>query len=181
GSRRGGGDFIYGAIGAALLAAVLAGLALGVTGQPELVLARFIWALAVTYLLMCALFESFLYPLVIMFTVPLAVVGGFAGLAIDQYTYVSRPWEPKTITLIDVRTNEPVWTVDVPVGKQLTMRFYEDKNPDNAITPDNMRWQIQDEGTKFGQMANTTLVPPAEVRRIDVELRAVPEAPPEEF
>ena len=104
-----------------------------------------------------------------------------SGAAIDQYTYVSRPWEPKTITLIDVRTNEPVWPVDVPVGKQLTMRFYEDKNPDNAITPDNMRWQIQDEGTKFGQMANTTLVPPAEVRRIDVELRAVPEAPPEEF
>ena len=104
-----------------------------------------------------------------------------SGAAIDQYTYVSRPWEPKTITLIDVRTNEPVWTVDVPVGKQLTMRFYEDKNPDNAITPDNMRWQIQDEGTKFGHMANTTLVPPAEVRRIDVELRAVPEAPPEEF
>lgn len=104
-----------------------------------------------------------------------------SGAAIDQYTYVSRPWEPKTITLIDVRTNEPVWTVDVPVGKQLTMRFYEDKNPENTTTPDSMRWQIQDEGTKFGHMANTTLVPPAEVRRIDVELRAVPEAPPEDF
>ena len=91
GSRRGGGDFIYGAIGAALLAAVLAGLALGVTGQPELVLARFIWALAVTYLLMCALFESFLYPLVIMFTVPLAVVGGFAGLAIVHARTAANP------------------------------------------------------------------------------------------
>jgi HAE1 family hydrophobic/amphiphilic exporter-1 len=45
-------------------------------------MARMIWALLVTYLLMAALFESFLYPFVIMFSVPLAVVGGFAGLAI---------------------------------------------------------------------------------------------------
>jgi HAE1 family hydrophobic/amphiphilic exporter-1 len=30
---------------------------------------------------MAALFESFLYPIVIMFSVPLAAVGGFAGLA----------------------------------------------------------------------------------------------------
>ncbi len=43
---------------------------------------RFFIALLVVYLLMAALFESFLYPLVIMFTVPLATVGGFLGLAI---------------------------------------------------------------------------------------------------
>lgn len=39
-------------------------------------------ALLVTFLLMAALFESFLYPFVIMFTVPLATVGGFLGLRI---------------------------------------------------------------------------------------------------
>ncbi|QQE11052.1 efflux RND transporter permease subunit [Planctomycetota bacterium] len=43
---------------------------------------RMFLALLVTYLLMAALFESFIYPAVIMFTVPLATVGGFAGLAI---------------------------------------------------------------------------------------------------
>ncbi len=43
-------------------------------------LSRFFLALVITYLLMTALFENFLYPLVIMFTVPLAVVGGFVGL-----------------------------------------------------------------------------------------------------
>ncbi|MEO0482897.1 MAG: efflux RND transporter permease subunit [Planctomycetota bacterium] len=73
--------FLYGAIGAMLLASVLAGLFLGVAFNPGLLLARFVWALLVTYLLMAALFESFVYPFVIMFTVPLAVVGGFAGLA----------------------------------------------------------------------------------------------------
>jgi HAE1 family hydrophobic/amphiphilic exporter-1 len=31
---------------------------------------------------MAALFESFLYPIIIMFSVPLATVGGFVGLAV---------------------------------------------------------------------------------------------------
>ncbi|MEE9212709.1 MAG: efflux RND transporter permease subunit, partial [Phycisphaeraceae bacterium] len=46
----------------------------------SLLRSRMFLALLVTYLLMAALFESFLYPLVIMFSVPLATVGGFAGL-----------------------------------------------------------------------------------------------------
>ncbi|MBS3821948.1 MAG: efflux RND transporter permease subunit, partial [Phycisphaerae bacterium] len=37
-------------------------------------------ALLVVFLVMAALFESWFYPLVIMFTVPLATVGGFLGL-----------------------------------------------------------------------------------------------------
>jgi HAE1 family hydrophobic/amphiphilic exporter-1 len=40
-----------------------------------------ILAVIITYLLMAALFESFLYPFVIMFSVPLAAMGGFLGLA----------------------------------------------------------------------------------------------------
>ncbi len=43
-------------------------------------LSRFFLALVITYLLMAALFENFLHPLVIMFTVPMATVGGFIGL-----------------------------------------------------------------------------------------------------
>ncbi|MGE4003799.1 MAG: efflux RND transporter permease subunit, partial [Planctomycetaceae bacterium] len=39
-------------------------------------------ALAITYLLMAALFESWLYPFVIIFTVPLGAVGGLLGLAV---------------------------------------------------------------------------------------------------
>ncbi|MBU0680330.1 MAG: efflux RND transporter permease subunit [Proteobacteria bacterium] len=37
-------------------------------------------ALLITYLLMAALFENFLYPLIILFSVPLAAAGGFVGL-----------------------------------------------------------------------------------------------------
>ena len=39
-------------------------------------------ALVITYLLMAALFESFVYPLVILFSVPLAALGGFLGLGV---------------------------------------------------------------------------------------------------
>lgn len=72
----------YGVAGSFLMGLMLAGLAWIAIGHPELMTARMVWALMVTYLLMCALFESFLYPLVIMFSVPLAIVGGFGGLRI---------------------------------------------------------------------------------------------------
>ncbi|PQO33617.1 efflux RND transporter permease subunit [Blastopirellula marina] len=43
-------------------------------------MSRFFLALVITYLLMAALFENFIHPFVIMFTVPLATIGGFFGL-----------------------------------------------------------------------------------------------------
>ena len=45
-------------------------------------------ALVITYLLMAALFESFLYPFVIMFSVPLAAAGGLLGLwLLNQFLF----------------------------------------------------------------------------------------------
>ncbi|MEM7680402.1 MAG: efflux RND transporter permease subunit [Planctomycetota bacterium] len=46
----------------------------------SLVFSRLFLALLVVYLLMAALFESFVYPFVIMLTVPLAAAGGLLGL-----------------------------------------------------------------------------------------------------
>ena len=43
---------------------------------------NFLLAVVLTYLLMTALFRSFVYPLVILFSVPLAALGGFLGLAL---------------------------------------------------------------------------------------------------
>ena len=49
---------------------------------------NFVLAVVITYLLMAALFESFLHPLVILFSVPLAALGGFLGLAVvNLFTY----------------------------------------------------------------------------------------------
>jgi HAE1 family hydrophobic/amphiphilic exporter-1 len=46
----------------------------------------FTLAAVITYLLLAALFESWLHPLVIIMSVPFALVGGFMGLAILHYT-----------------------------------------------------------------------------------------------
>ncbi|MEM9418116.1 MAG: efflux RND transporter permease subunit [Planctomycetota bacterium] len=48
----------------------------------SLLSSRMFLAILIVFLVMAALFESFLYPLVILFAVPLATVGGFIGLAI---------------------------------------------------------------------------------------------------
>jgi HAE1 family hydrophobic/amphiphilic exporter-1 len=86
--------FGYGGTGALILLGCIGILLFGVSNMPQLMLARFIWSLAVTYLLMCALFESFIYPFVIMFSVPLAVVGGFFGLKIVHDVTATNPIVP---------------------------------------------------------------------------------------
>ncbi len=48
----------------------------------SLLSSRMFLAVLIVFLVMAALFESFLYPLVILFAVPLATVGGFIGLAL---------------------------------------------------------------------------------------------------
>jgi len=49
---------------------------------------NFILAAVIAFLLMASLFESFVYPFVIMFSVPLASFGGFLGLGIlNIFTY----------------------------------------------------------------------------------------------
>jgi len=45
-------------------------------------------AIVIVFLVMAVLFESFIYPLIIMLSVPVAAAGGIAGLAVlNQYTY----------------------------------------------------------------------------------------------
>ena len=82
---------LYAAAGALVLFGTLALLILAPAQMPQLATARFVWAIAVTYLLMAALFESFVLPFVIMFSVPVAVVGGFIGLAIVHKVTMADP------------------------------------------------------------------------------------------
>ncbi len=62
--------------------AILTGTADDLTVTRQALQWNFALAALIAFLLMASLFESFLYPLVIMFSVPLASFGGFLGLFI---------------------------------------------------------------------------------------------------
>jgi HAE1 family hydrophobic/amphiphilic exporter-1 len=94
-------DFAYGAAGALLLALIVGGLLFGIAWRPDLAMARMVWTVMVTYLLMAALFESFLYPFVIMFTVPLGLVGGFAALRlVHDWTAAQKVIAPQQMDVL---------------------------------------------------------------------------------
>ncbi len=73
---------------------------------------NFLLAVFITYLLMSALFGNFIYPLIIMFTVPLAAAGGFIGLKLVNILIAPQPLDILTmlgfIILIGVVVNNAI-------------------------------------------------------------------------
>lgn len=109
--------------------------------------------------------------------------GGMMPASWGTTTYYSTEFSPKTVTLIDLRTEEEIFVMDIPVGKQLTLDFRSGMGDDPVYTPDLMRYQVFDIGTHIGRLRNSMTVPNAVSRRIDVEIRhgvEYAEAPPEE-
>ena len=72
-------------------------------------------ALVITYLLMAALFESWVYPFVIILSVPIGAVGGFAGLFLLNFFYL-QPLDILTmlgfVILIGTVVNNPILIVE---------------------------------------------------------------------
>lgn len=74
-----------------------------------------LFALVIIYLLMSALFGNFIYPLVIMFTVPMATAGGFVGLRMTDLFVAPQPLDILTmlgfIILIGIVVNNAILIV----------------------------------------------------------------------
>jgi HAE1 family hydrophobic/amphiphilic exporter-1 len=74
-----------------------------------------LFALVIIYLLMSALFGNFIYPLVIMFTVPMAAAGGFIGLKLTNLFIAPQPLDILTmlgfIILIGIVVNNAILIV----------------------------------------------------------------------
>lgn len=76
---------------------------------------NFVLAAIIAYLLMAALFGNFIYPLVIMFTVPLAAAGGLLGLKAVNILTANQPLDILTmlgfVILIGVVVNNAILIV----------------------------------------------------------------------
>lgn len=74
-----------------------------------------ILAVVITYLLMSALFANFIYPLIILFTLPLAAAGGFIGLALTNRFLAHQPLDVLTmlgfVILIGIVVNNAILIV----------------------------------------------------------------------
>ena len=104
---------------------------------------------------------------------------GGIGASIDSHIYVSRSWQPWTVTIRDTRTGQAFWSIDVPVGKKLALQFLQGHGTDSQYAPDLMKWGLMGEFDPYSNLANSLPVPAADVRRIEPTLRAVPELPPD--
>ena len=76
---------------------------------------NFVLALVITYLLMAALFESFLYPFVVMLSVPPATAGGILGLRAINMAFGLQPLDVLTmlgfVILVGVVVNNAILIV----------------------------------------------------------------------
>jgi len=93
----------------------LAGTADDLTKTYDALKYNLLMAVLITYLLMAALFESFLYPFVIIFSVPLAAAGGLLGLSVVNRLIAHQPMDVLTmlgfIILIGVVVNNAILVV----------------------------------------------------------------------
>jgi HAE1 family hydrophobic/amphiphilic exporter-1 len=76
---------------------------------------NFILAAVISYLLMAALFGNFIYPFIIMFTLPLAAVGGLLGLKLVNVLIAPQPLDILTmlgfVILVGVVVNNAILIV----------------------------------------------------------------------
>ncbi len=121
---------------------LLSGTADDLTQTRDALLGNFLLALAITYLLMAALFQSWLYPLVIMFSVPLAALGGFLGLWLVNLLISEQKLDVLTmlgfVILIGIVVNNAI----LIVHQSLNLIRNEGMSADEAI-PESVRTRVR--------------------------------------
>jgi HAE1 family hydrophobic/amphiphilic exporter-1 len=98
-------------------------------------------AVLITYLLMAATFESWVYPFVVIVTVPIGAVGGFIGLWLLNW-YVLQPLDVLTmlgfIMLVGTVVNNPILIVE-----QALLHVREDDMPISQAVVESVRTRIR--------------------------------------
>jgi HAE1 family hydrophobic/amphiphilic exporter-1 len=119
----------------------LAGTADDLRATWEALRLNFLLALLITYLLMAALFESWVYPLVIIASVPLGMVGGVLGLWLLNF-WVLQPLDVLTmlgfVILIGTVVNNPILIVE-----QALIHMRDDKMPMSEAVLESVRNRVR--------------------------------------
>lgn len=89
----------------------------------------------------------------------------------DNYLYKSTPHLPVTVTLVDTRTDEEVWSQDVPVGSALKLAFRRNGTHDDPYGVSVMTWRWTGKAEQAGERSGRLTVPTRDVRRIDLHYR----------
>lgn len=95
----------------------------------------------------------------------------------DHFTYESTTWSPKSVEVVDTRTGQTLWSLDVPVGQKVTMKFEEEHGDRDPSFPDRMTWVVQRLDGDSWRGKKSMLVPGSGSRLVEVSLRPVPEMP----
>lgn len=104
---------------------------------------------------------------------------GGSHISLDRQVWVSRAFSPITASVIDARTGEAIWSVDVPVGQKVVFDFRgPNSNPANdPVYPDIMDWNVMPEHSQTTPLSRSVPVPSRDARRIEMTLRKAPELP----
>jgi HAE1 family hydrophobic/amphiphilic exporter-1 len=109
----------------------LSGTADSLTQTRDALQWNFLLAMAITYLLMAALYGNFIYPLIIMFTVPLASAGGFIALKLVNLFITYQPMDVLTmlgfIIMVGVVVTNAILIVHQSLNnvRELNMDYYD--------------------------------------------------------
>ncbi|MEM9165721.1 MAG: hypothetical protein AAGB48_01715 [Planctomycetota bacterium] len=95
----------------------------------------------------------------------------------DAATFESTSHLPATVSVIDTRTQEVIWSIDIPVGQKMRYRFYDKKKAPGATDarPALMRWAVAPTRGDLGSLENELAVPVASNRLVRYDVRESPE------
>lgn len=102
-------------------------------------------------------------------------IGG-GGVSDGTHTFPSTSENPQTITLVDWRDGSVIWSYEVPVGRKLVAKFYDDRFETSPNRPDLMRWEEMPLSQNYGSLNNEMAVP--RTRKFILDQRTPGEAAP---
>ena len=85
--------------------------------------------------------------------------GGLNPVTGGAQTIQSTARAVKVFQILDTRSNEAVFSLEIPVGKQFTYQFIKDRGDDPVNRPDLMKYQLFDIGKTSGRLRNGISVP----------------------